>query len=184
MTSCSYRTREEIQEVRSKSDPISMLKERMLSHNMASVEEFKVSVQTAVMHSQLQMLAAAGITAPDFSPVRKSTSRSVSRWRRRLSSPPRTRSRRWKSYATTSSPTTRCWRCAGQTPGPSSSLSARLRPHTQPLSLTHSAPSFRTLRFFLETCQCYLFIVYCMTEILFVLDRINMLHCKRTNPNI
>uniref|UniRef100_A0A669F108 Pyruvate dehydrogenase E1 component subunit alpha n=1 Tax=Oreochromis niloticus TaxID=8128 RepID=A0A669F108_ORENI len=37
----SYRTREEIQEVRSKSDPISMLKERMLSHNMASVEEFK-----------------------------------------------------------------------------------------------------------------------------------------------
>lgn len=39
----SYRTREEIQEVRSKSDPISMLKDRMLSNNMASVEEFKVS---------------------------------------------------------------------------------------------------------------------------------------------
>ncbi|MEQ2191122.1 hypothetical protein XENOCAPTIV_021428, partial [Xenoophorus captivus] len=38
----SYRTREEIQEVRSKSDPISMLKERMLGNNMASVEEFKV----------------------------------------------------------------------------------------------------------------------------------------------
>ncbi|XP_068566383.1 pyruvate dehydrogenase E1 subunit alpha 1b isoform X2 [Cebidichthys violaceus] len=37
----SYRTRDEIQEVRSKSDPISMLKERMLSNNMASVEEFK-----------------------------------------------------------------------------------------------------------------------------------------------
>uniref|UniRef100_A0A4W6G298 Pyruvate dehydrogenase E1 component subunit alpha, testis-specific form, mitochondrial n=1 Tax=Lates calcarifer TaxID=8187 RepID=A0A4W6G298_LATCA len=37
----SYRTREEIQEVRSKSDPISMLKERMLSNNMASPEEFK-----------------------------------------------------------------------------------------------------------------------------------------------
>uniref|UniRef100_A0A8D0AW12 Pyruvate dehydrogenase E1 subunit alpha 1b n=1 Tax=Sander lucioperca TaxID=283035 RepID=A0A8D0AW12_SANLU len=37
----SYRTREEIQEVRSKSDPITMLKERMLSNNMASVEEFK-----------------------------------------------------------------------------------------------------------------------------------------------
>uniref|UniRef100_A0AAQ5Z7J7 Dehydrogenase E1 component domain-containing protein n=1 Tax=Amphiprion ocellaris TaxID=80972 RepID=A0AAQ5Z7J7_AMPOC len=37
----SYRTREEIQEVRTKSDPISMLKERMLSNNMASVEEFK-----------------------------------------------------------------------------------------------------------------------------------------------
>ncbi|XP_056313684.1 pyruvate dehydrogenase E1 component subunit alpha, somatic form, mitochondrial-like [Danio aesculapii] len=38
----SYRTREEIQEVRSKSDPISMLKDRMLSNNMASVEELKV----------------------------------------------------------------------------------------------------------------------------------------------
>lgn len=37
----SYRTREEIQEVRSKSDPISLLKERMLSSNMASVEELK-----------------------------------------------------------------------------------------------------------------------------------------------
>ncbi|XP_042336864.1 pyruvate dehydrogenase E1 component subunit alpha, mitochondrial-like, partial [Plectropomus leopardus] len=41
----SYRTRDEIQEVRSKSDPITMLKERMLSNNMASVEEFKVSAQ-------------------------------------------------------------------------------------------------------------------------------------------
>lgn len=39
----SYRTREEIQEVRSKSDPISMLKDRMLSNNMASVEELKVT---------------------------------------------------------------------------------------------------------------------------------------------
>lgn len=44
VTFCSYRTREEIQEVRSKSDPISMLKERMLGANMASVEEFKVRV--------------------------------------------------------------------------------------------------------------------------------------------
>ncbi|XP_076130050.1 pyruvate dehydrogenase E1 subunit alpha 1a isoform X1 [Alosa pseudoharengus] len=37
----SYRTREEIQEVRSKSDPISLLKDRMLQNNMASVEELK-----------------------------------------------------------------------------------------------------------------------------------------------
>uniref|UniRef100_A0A665V3C9 Pyruvate dehydrogenase E1 component subunit alpha, mitochondrial-like n=1 Tax=Echeneis naucrates TaxID=173247 RepID=A0A665V3C9_ECHNA len=37
----SYRTREEVQEVRSKSDPISNLKDRMLSNNMASVEELK-----------------------------------------------------------------------------------------------------------------------------------------------
>ena len=41
----SYRTREEIQEVRSKSDPISLLKDRMLSNNMASIEELKVSLQ-------------------------------------------------------------------------------------------------------------------------------------------
>ncbi|XP_025766875.1 pyruvate dehydrogenase E1 component subunit alpha, somatic form, mitochondrial isoform X2 [Oreochromis niloticus] len=38
----SYRTREEIREVRSKSDPISMLKDHMLSQNMASVEELKM----------------------------------------------------------------------------------------------------------------------------------------------
>lgn len=38
----SYRTRDEIQEVRGKSDPISMLKDRMLSNNMASIEELKV----------------------------------------------------------------------------------------------------------------------------------------------
>ncbi|MEE6468684.1 hypothetical protein FKM82_008351 [Ascaphus truei] len=37
----SYRTREEIQEVRSKSDPITLLKDRMLNHNLASVEELK-----------------------------------------------------------------------------------------------------------------------------------------------
>ena len=42
VTSCSYRTREEIQEVRSKSDPISMLRDRMLSNKMAAMEEFKV----------------------------------------------------------------------------------------------------------------------------------------------
>lgn len=41
--SSSYRTREEIQEVRSKSDPISLLKDRLLSNNMASVEELKVA---------------------------------------------------------------------------------------------------------------------------------------------
>lgn len=44
LSPCSYRTREEIQEVRGKSDPISMLKDRMLSNNMASVEELKVKL--------------------------------------------------------------------------------------------------------------------------------------------
>ncbi|XP_032888609.1 pyruvate dehydrogenase E1 component subunit alpha, somatic form, mitochondrial [Amblyraja radiata] len=37
----SYRTREEIQEVRSKSDPITMLKDRMLKNNLSSIEELK-----------------------------------------------------------------------------------------------------------------------------------------------
>ncbi|XP_061613558.1 pyruvate dehydrogenase E1 component subunit alpha, somatic form, mitochondrial-like isoform X13 [Phyllopteryx taeniolatus] len=37
----SYRTREEIQDVRSKNDPIALLKEQMLSNNMTSVEELK-----------------------------------------------------------------------------------------------------------------------------------------------
>lgn len=46
VTVCSYRTRDEIQEVRSKSDPISMLKDRMLGNNMASVEEFKVHLSS------------------------------------------------------------------------------------------------------------------------------------------
>lgn len=50
VTSCSYRTRDEIQEVRSKSDPISMLKDRMLGNNMASVEELKVHTHTHTRH--------------------------------------------------------------------------------------------------------------------------------------
>uniref|UniRef100_G3WRQ7 Pyruvate dehydrogenase E1 component subunit alpha, testis-specific form, mitochondrial n=1 Tax=Sarcophilus harrisii TaxID=9305 RepID=G3WRQ7_SARHA len=37
----SYRTREEIQEVRSKSDPIMLLKDRMVNNNLASIEELK-----------------------------------------------------------------------------------------------------------------------------------------------
>ncbi|XP_048349062.1 pyruvate dehydrogenase E1 component subunit alpha, somatic form, mitochondrial isoform X2 [Sphaerodactylus townsendi] len=37
----SYRTREEIQEVRSKSDPITLLKDRMVNNNLANVEELK-----------------------------------------------------------------------------------------------------------------------------------------------
>ncbi|KAM7181742.1 pyruvate dehydrogenase E1 component subunit alpha, somatic form, mitochondrial isoform 1-T1 [Macrochelys suwanniensis] len=37
----SYRTREEIQEVRSKSDPITLLKDRMVNNSLSSVEELK-----------------------------------------------------------------------------------------------------------------------------------------------
>ncbi|XP_026066414.1 pyruvate dehydrogenase E1 component subunit alpha, mitochondrial [Carassius auratus] len=37
----SYRTREEVHDMRSKSDPITLLKDRMVSNNMVSVEELK-----------------------------------------------------------------------------------------------------------------------------------------------
>lgn len=76
-TSCSYRTRDEIQEVRSKSDPISMLKDRMLDNNMASVEELKVPAHANAASSSLLALwwrdiseAAAKIlqAPPSFGP--------------------------------------------------------------------------------------------------------------------
>lgn len=37
----SYRTREEIQNIRSKSDPIMLLKDKMLNNNLSSIEELK-----------------------------------------------------------------------------------------------------------------------------------------------
>lgn len=40
----SYRTREEIQEVRLSRDPITSFKEKMLNSNLASADELKVSV--------------------------------------------------------------------------------------------------------------------------------------------
>lgn len=39
----SYRTREEIQEVRLSRDPITSFKEKMLNSNLASADELKVS---------------------------------------------------------------------------------------------------------------------------------------------
>ncbi|XP_062309761.1 pyruvate dehydrogenase E1 component subunit alpha, mitochondrial-like isoform X1 [Osmerus eperlanus] len=59
----SYRTREEIQEVRSKSDPISMLKDRMLSNNMASVEELK-EIDVAV-RKEIEDAAQFATTDPE-----------------------------------------------------------------------------------------------------------------------
>jgi len=59
----SYRTREEIQEVRSKSDPISMLKDRLLSNNMASVEELKVA-NTSSLYSTLKTMILMYFTEP------------------------------------------------------------------------------------------------------------------------
>lgn len=47
----SYRTREEIQEVRSKSDPITLLKDRMVNNNLASIEELKVWLLVAIKAS-------------------------------------------------------------------------------------------------------------------------------------
>lgn len=64
----------------------------------------------------------------DFWFDRKSTSPSVKRWRRRLSSPHQTLSPHWRTSATTSSATTRPWGSVGRTPGLSSSLSARAWP--------------------------------------------------------
>lgn len=59
----SYRTREEIQEVRGKSDPISMLKDRMLSNNMASVEELK-DIDVAV-RKEIEDAAQFATTDPE-----------------------------------------------------------------------------------------------------------------------
>lgn len=61
-----------------------------------------------------------------FCLFRKSTLRSVRRWRKPLSTPHPIQSRRWRSSATTSSKTTRRWRSAGRTPGPRWSPSAKL----------------------------------------------------------
>ena len=41
---CSYRTREEIQEVRERRDPIINLKNRLLDSNLVTAEEIKVTV--------------------------------------------------------------------------------------------------------------------------------------------
>ncbi|KAA8586998.1 hypothetical protein FQN60_000834 [Etheostoma spectabile] len=59
----SYRTREEIQEVRGKSDPISMLKDRMLSNNMASIEELK-EIDVAV-RKEIEDAAQFATTDPE-----------------------------------------------------------------------------------------------------------------------
>ena len=41
---CSYRTREEIQEVRTKRDPITGFKDRVIGCGLMTAEEIKVSV--------------------------------------------------------------------------------------------------------------------------------------------
>jgi pyruvate dehydrogenase E1 component alpha subunit len=55
----SYRTREQIQEVRSKRDPISSFRERLITHNLATAEEIKAideavrkEVEDATMRSK------------------------------------------------------------------------------------------------------------------------------------
>lgn len=42
----SYRTRDEIQEIRQKRDPITGFKERIISSNLATAAEIKVGAQT------------------------------------------------------------------------------------------------------------------------------------------
>ncbi|KAL7983724.1 hypothetical protein Chor_000600 [Crotalus horridus] len=59
----SYRTREEIQEVRSKSDPITLLKDRMVNNNLASVEELKeIDVE---VRKQIEEAAQFATTDPE-----------------------------------------------------------------------------------------------------------------------
>ncbi|XP_027493634.1 pyruvate dehydrogenase E1 component subunit alpha, somatic form, mitochondrial isoform X1 [Corapipo altera] len=59
----SYRTREEIQEVRSKSDPITLLKDRMVNNNLASVEELK-EIDVAV-RKEIEEAAQFATTDPE-----------------------------------------------------------------------------------------------------------------------
>ncbi|XP_074007815.1 pyruvate dehydrogenase E1 component subunit alpha, somatic form, mitochondrial isoform X6 [Numenius arquata] len=59
----SYRTREEIQEVRSKSDPITLLKDRMVNNNLASIEELK-EIDVAV-RKEIEEAAQFATTDPE-----------------------------------------------------------------------------------------------------------------------
>uniref|UniRef100_A0A8C4KBZ1 Pyruvate dehydrogenase E1 component subunit alpha n=1 Tax=Dromaius novaehollandiae TaxID=8790 RepID=A0A8C4KBZ1_DRONO len=59
----SYRTREEIQEVRSKSDPITLLKDRMVNSNLASIEELK-EIDVAV-RKEIEEAAQFATTDPE-----------------------------------------------------------------------------------------------------------------------
>ena len=49
----SYRTRDEIQEIRQKRDPITGFKERMISSNLATAAEIKVGTQPPFTYSKL-----------------------------------------------------------------------------------------------------------------------------------
>lgn len=59
----SYRTREEIQEVRSKSDPITLLKDRLLGSNLATVDELK-DIDVAV-RKEIEEAAQFATTDPE-----------------------------------------------------------------------------------------------------------------------
>lgn len=47
----SYRTREEVQEVRQTRDPLTSFKERILSTNLVTADEIKVSTYFFIFHS-------------------------------------------------------------------------------------------------------------------------------------
>ena len=47
----SYRTREEIQEIRQQRDPITSFRERLLNCGIATQEEFKVGVKWTYIHT-------------------------------------------------------------------------------------------------------------------------------------
>ena len=50
----SYRTREEIQEIRQQRDPITSFRERLLNSGIATQEEFKVGVKWKFRHTDKQ----------------------------------------------------------------------------------------------------------------------------------
>jgi len=50
MLFCSYRTREQIQEVRQKRDPITGFKDRVIASELMTAEEIKVQYESVYWH--------------------------------------------------------------------------------------------------------------------------------------
>lgn len=125
MSHFSYRTRDEIQEVRGKSDPISMLKDRMLSNNMASVEELKVKWREAPLVNCFLTDSPLLFHTLGVLSCRRLTWKWGKKLKMQLSLPPPTLSLRWRTCATTSSITIHQLKYAESTRGPNWSLSAK-----------------------------------------------------------
>lgn len=64
----TYRTREEIQRMRSTNDPIAGLKQRILDWNVASEQDLKSLDQTARSHVNQETAIAEAMAVPDATP--------------------------------------------------------------------------------------------------------------------